>query len=187
MSSTESEETPATEDEPLLPAGDLDELFGVEEDEIVEPVIPDDLSEDELRARLTKAEKSAAFERNQRIAVARKTWVAEAKEHFPYSAPEGIKADSRRTFLEEAKKQDSDFRERAQPILERAEKTEEEIRAKVQEELEAKAGAAWGKPHTGGGIEGEITEEQTEQRIEAAYKKRDLHEATRALMDGRRI
>lgn len=188
MSSTETETEETTPPEPLLPVTDIDDLFADEPEEIPDPVIPDDLSDDELRARVVKAEKSATYERNQRLAVARKTWVTEAKQHFPYSSPDSITADSRRTFLEAAKSQDADFRERAKPILELAEQKEEEIRTKIQEEEATKAANAWGTPHNQGGAGvGNVTEEQTEKRLDSAYKRRDLVEAAKALMDGKRI
>lgn len=191
MSTTEHEEAEEVEviEEPaLLPATELDDLFE-DETELEEPEIPDDLSEDELRRRLVSAEKRAAFERDQRVKTARKTWIAEAKEHFPYSAPEKITADSRRSFLEEAKKQDADFRERAEPLLTKTQETEEKMRERIRKELEAEAAAAFGRPTvgSGGGASEPAKQEDVDKRLDSARKSRDLIGATKALMDGRRI
>lgn len=190
MSTIENEEqTETTEEEtPLLldAVDDFDSLFE-EETEIEDPVIPEDLSEDELRRRLVAAEKKATFEREQRIKTATKNWALEAKEHFPYSSPERIKADSRRSFLEEAKRQDADFRERAQPIIEKASKTEEDIRAEIRAELEEEAAKQWGRPATQSGGGSGTKNEETEKRLEKSRKKRDLHGAVSALMDGGRF
>lgn len=190
MSTMETEETTeeTTGEEPvLLPVTDLDELF-TEEEEIPEPVIEEGLSEEELRVRLVKAEKSAAFEREQRLQVARKNWATEAKEHFPYAKPESIKADSRRSFMEAAKEQDADFRDRAKPILEKQEKTREELKEELRAEIEGETANAWGKPTVGSSTAGGAADQaEIDQRLDRARKGRDLFGATKALMDGRRV
>ena len=189
MSIQEAEETGTETEEPALaPVTDIDDLFA-DEEEIEDVEIEEGLSEDELRSRLAKAEKKASFEKNERLKVARKGWVAEAKEHFPYSKPEAIKADSRRAFLEAAKEQDADFRERAEPILTKAEQDREALKEELRTELEAEAGRAWGRPTIGSTSRssGEPEQTQIDERLDRARKKRDLKSAATALMDGKRI
>lgn len=185
------EDTTGTEgDEPaLLPATDLDDLFEHEDDDDFEPEVSENLTEEELRVRLVKAEKQANFERTERLKVARKSWATEAQTHFPYSKPDKIKADSRRAFLEAAKEQDTDFRERAAPLLEKVEKTEEQIREEVRAELEGEARSAWGRPTTqsGSSSASAAKEADTDKRLDSARRKRDLTGIASALMDGGRI
>lgn len=191
MSTQEAEETGTETEETtplILPVTDIEDLFA-DEEEIEEVEIEEGLSEDELRSRLAKAEKKAAFERSQRLSVARKSWITEAKEHFPYSKPEAIKADSRRAFLEAAKEQDADFRERAEPFLTKAEKDREELKKELEAEMEEKYAKAYGKPTIGSTTAGgeSADQAQVDERLEGARKKRDMVGAARALMDGKRI
>lgn len=190
MSTVETEETvEETTEEPILtPVVDLDDLFA-DETEIEDPVIEDGLTEEQLRTRLVAAEKRATFERGQRLAVARKGWEAEAEKHFPYSKPSTIKAESRRAFLEAAKEQDADFRDRAAPILEKVDKTREELKEELRAELEAEAGKAFGKPTVGSATStGDAAEQaQIDERLDKSRRSRDLVGGVKALMDGRRV
>lgn len=172
----------------LLPADEDFDLFEIDEEEpaAVVPVVIDDLDEDELRARLAKAEKRAEFEREQRVKSSRKTWAQEAAEHFPYSQPEQIQADSRRSFLEQAKVQDQAFRTQAAPLLEKLEADREKIRDEERQAARAEVSAGWGRATTGTPV-GPVDGEQTEQRLADARQKRSLVGSVKAMMDGRVI
>lgn len=190
MSEVETEAPPETEPAPaLLPADEDYDLFTDEPDEPDEAAytIPvTDLDEDELRARLAKAEKRADFEREQRVKSSRKTWAQEAQEHFPYSEPETIQADSRRSFLEQAKAKDQVFRKQAAPLLARLEADREAIREEERTAARAETATAWGSPTTGT-ASGPVDEAQTDQRLGDARRRRNLKDSVTALMDGRRI
>lgn len=186
---TEVETTVETPDPVLLPADedfDLGEIPDDDEPDSTAEFAVDDLTEDELRARLAKAEKRADYERTQRVTASKKTWAQEAAERFPYSQPDKITAESHRSFLEQAKAQDQAFRAQAAPLLEKLEADREAIREEERAAARAEVSTAWGSPTTGT-VAGPIDEGQMEKRLERSRQKRDLVGSVKALMDGRGI
>lgn len=172
--------------DPETETPDVDDLLADEPNPEAEVVVPDDVSEDELRKLAYKAQKQARFEREQRVKAETRNWRAEAAEHYPYADLDTITAESRRAFLEAAKQDDQRFRERAKDLISENERTREEIKAEVEAEVEARYADGWGKPFTAGGgppVEGA----ETEERLSRARRQKSLVGVTKALMDGRRI
>lgn len=173
----------------LDPAADIDDLFDPAEDPDPGDVSDiDGLTDDELRARLVKAEKKARFETDLRLTTARKNWEQEARQHFPYSQPDRIKATSRRAFLEAAKEQDTEFRTRAKPLLDRVGETEDQVRARVEAEVEERYRNGWGTP-TFSAVGGAPDESETDAKIDKARRRGQagMKDSVKALIDGGRI
>lgn len=182
----EAETIVDTEAFDLAPAADLDDLFAEPDltfDDEVTPVT-DDLTEDELRVQLAKANRQVEHERQLRVQTGKKAWAAEAEKHFPYSQPEQITSESRREFLAEAKRRDQAFRAQAAPLIEKMKEREAATEARIRAEVEEKFGKGWGTVTVNSSNTGAAgaTEDAT-ARLEKANKRLNLKDATLALMD----
>lgn len=167
---------------------DLDDLFGPDDDPDpgdVNPSALQDLDPDELRARVVKAEKKAAYESDLRLKASRKAWAVEAEKHFKFCQPGKITATSRRGFLEAAKEQHDEFVTRAKPLLERADESEAEIRARVEAEVEARYKDGWGTPTFNTTVNAAPTAE-TDAKIGLLRRRGQagLKDITKALIEG---
>lgn len=180
---------PDPEDEPvaLAPVVDIDLGPDLDLDDSTVAASIDDLDDDEVRARLVKAERRAEYERSQRITSSRRLWETEATQHFPYSNPAEIKAESRTQFLTEAKRQDTAFRANAAPLLEKL-RTQMDARvAKEVARIQAEKDAGWGTPTVGSGVTappGQIAQATAKEKLDRARSRRDMDGAVAALMEG---
>lgn len=177
---------PADDDLDLAPAADLTDLFGDEEFEDTGEIAPqfDELTEDELRAELTKAARKVEHERRLRVQTGVKQWRSEATEKFPYSTPGEITAESRKDFLRQAQAQDQAARKILAPFIEKAKLREQNIEARLREEIRKDFEQSWGTPTLGGGPGAAPIHSDATTRLGEARRKRSLVGAVKALADG---
>ncbi len=178
------EDPPETEDLGLEPAADLTDLFGDDDFEDTYEAVTtyDELTEDELRAELVKAQRKADHEKQLRVQTGVKAWRAEAATKFPYSQPERITAESRRDFLRQAQAQDASVRQVAEPIVNKYKAREAALRTEIEAQVRAEYEKGWGPVTVGGGPGAPPVD--LEQKLEKSRKKRDLFGVTKALMEG---
>lgn len=168
----------------LLPVSDPDDPADPDfedPDESGSLELPDD--PEALKAQVVKLQRKAEHEAKLRVETGMKLWRQEATEHYPYSRPEQITAQSRTDFLRQAKQRDADFRTQAAPILARL---KAEQAAKIASEvarIQAEKDKGWGIV-TVGSTPGIPEGHEAREKLEVARSKRDLKGVARALMDG---
>jgi hypothetical protein len=163
----------------------IEDILGTEEettDEVEEaPAYEEtDEYEDDSTRELKKLQKQLAWEREQRIKLASKNWVAEAKRRFPLSDPESLQADSRRAMLREAKSQHERTAKLVKPLLEQLKQQAKAESEQDQADTRQAEVNAWGRPSSGPPVpamESVAANEQLDRR-----KHRTHLEMTRARM-----
>jgi hypothetical protein len=171
--------------EELLEELSLEELELDDLEEVVEDDEEDEyLSEADARLKkeLAAAKKERDYYKSLRTKDARKNWVEEAKKFFPLSGPVlgEIQADSRRSFLRQAKAAHETVLPFVKDVQDRAKEQLVAAKEKAREEAKAEAAKAWGKPTVGNEVVPDL-EERTE-RLERARQNRDLTGAIKAMM-----
>jgi hypothetical protein len=112
----------------------------------------DEQDSEERRLRIA-AEKKLAWIEGRLQDQNKSKWRAEATKYFPLSehSLDSIQADSRRSFLRQAKAEHEKVLPYVKPLIERLGATAEEVKAQAKQEGRAEARAAWGQPTTGPG------------------------------------
>lgn len=115
-----------------------------------EPVQQSDEYEDpELRAvkeQLARANAQIEHERQLRAQNEAKRWAEEAERRFPLADVSTIQAQSRRSFLREAKASHERYEQKLGPYLEKLDNLREEVITEARQEGRQQAEAAWGRP-----------------------------------------
>lgn len=152
----------------------------VDEDEFVDP--------EELARQNAKLKKQLEYVERQKLEATQKAWSEEAKKIAPLSRPETIKANSRRAFLREARKQHEQNFELLAPHIEAYKNARESLKSSIQAEIRAELSEAWGKPNLGGGPSGAPLESvEAADKLDRARNSRNMTNVVKALMEGNRI
>ena len=167
----------------FLDEPDFDEEITASSDEVDEFVDPDELARQnaQLKKRLEYVER-------QKLEATQKAWSEEAKKIAPLSRPETIKANSRRAFLREARKQHEDNFSLLAPHIEAYKTARESLKASIEAEIRSELADAWGKPNVGGGPSGAPIEAvEAADKLDRARNTRNMTNVVKALMEGNRI
>lgn len=179
-------EEPEGLDDEELDAPTLEEVqeeIELEEDEFEEF---DELPDPKILARLKKAEKEAQFYKELRIKAAAKDWRAEAEKFYPLSTPflDSIKAESRRSFLKQARQYHSAMRPYVEEkVLKPAKEAVERARQEAIEEARKEAEKRWGPP-TVEAPEVSSDVDATREAVEKARQRGELSDVILAMMRG---
>lgn len=111
----------------------------------------DDEDKQKMARQLNKLNKQLAWERSQKVNVARKAWSVEATKYFQFSNPEVIQADSRRSFLKQAKAQHDAVAKVAKPIFDQLKADRASMKEELMKEARTEAERRWGRPPQGTG------------------------------------
>lgn len=166
----------------------LDEL--AEEDEAPVTVEDDEDEEDEFedpasKAKIAKLEKQLAHEKALRAKEKRPEWAEEAKKFFPLSESvlKEIKADSRRSFLRQAKEAHDTLLPFAKRFADQATAALERERSKATEAAKSAAAEAWGQQPPSDETE-EAVLPTANDALAKARQRGDLVGSIKAMMGG---
>lgn len=168
----------------LLEEPDLDleepDDRSVEEFDIVNPVEIDEYSDENtkrLAAQVNRLNKQLAWEKQQKVKASKRGWAEEARKYFQFSNPEVIQADSRRSFLREAKAQHDAVAKVAKPIFDQLKVQKAQLKEQALAEARAEAEKRWGRPTQGPGSElapRQDTSTVRRERLEHGRSLKDL-------------
>lgn len=173
---------------PEVPEELLDEL---KEDEPEEEATSEwdgfeDDHDPELLKRLAKAEKEAAHFKSLRVKEKSKDWAAEAIKFFPLSetvVPE-IKADSRRSFLKQAKEAHDTLLPFAKRFADQAQVSVAEATEAATAKAKAEAAEAWGQAPKSDPAEDEAAAISADRMLSDGRREGNLHKSILAMMKG---
>jgi len=149
-------------------------------DEFVDP--------EELARENAKLKKRLEWAENQKVKAEQAKWHEEAKKIAPLSRPETIKANSRRSFLREARKQHEENFTLLAPHIEAYKAAKDNLKASVEAEIRAELADAWGRPNLGGGPSGAPVEAAAAaDDLDRARNSRNMAAVAKALMKGNLI
>ena len=154
----EEQDAQATQEETISWEADtsgIEDILGEEDPETTDEIEeapqyeePDEYVDDSTK-ELQKLQKQLEWERGQRIKLASKNWVAEAKRRFPLSDPHSLQVDSRRAMLREAKLQHDRTSKLVKPLLEQLKQQAKAEQEQTQADSRQQEVNAWGRPSTG--------------------------------------
>lgn len=157
---------------------DEDPVAAVEDDEAAVGEYED---EDQLRARLARAEKQAKHYEKQAVEAKQGQWRKKYKEMYPLANVDEINATSRRSFEKAAISSHNANYKLLEPMLTQLQEAAAKLKTSVTAEARTEAAAAFGKPVAGPGIVPLEASAQTEELI-AARKTGDLRKVVSVLM-----
>lgn len=137
--------------------------------------------EDQLRARLAKAEKQARHYERQAVEAKQGQWRKKYKEMYPLANVDEIHATSRRAFEKQALSSHNSNYKLLEPLLNTLNDAAAKLKTSVTAEARSDAAAAFGKPVAGPGIVPLEASAEMEDLI-AARKTGDLRRVVSVLL-----
>lgn len=165
--------------------------LALEEDEDPEEEEPEEEDDDDfsvpdpkLSKALARAQKEAAFYKERVVKSSRTKWEDEAKKFFPLaeSVLPQIKAESRRSFLRQAKAAHDTVLPFVKTAVERVNAEKATAIENATAEARAQAEKAWGKPTVEGGPSTPAELDDQQKRLEKARRTGDFADTVRTML-----
>lgn len=164
----------------------LEEDEEPEEEEPDEDEDPDDFSapDPKMAKALARAQREASFYKERVVKSSRTKWEDEAKKFFPLaeSVLPQIKAESRRSFLRQAKAAHDTVLPFVRTAVERVNAEKASAIENATAEARAQAEKAWGKPTVEGGPSTPAELDDQQKRLEKARRTGDFADTVKTML-----